>query len=259
MASAESPHASRHDRVAAVILAAGKGTRMGSDLAKVLHPLAGRPLIAHVLSTCAQLGLGRSVVVVGYQRERVEQAVQPWGAHCALQDRQLGTGHAVLCAETEVGLGHGTDCVLVLCGDCPMVPASLLERLLARHREQAAACTAVGARLADPGRYGRMITDAAGHLVRIVEFKDANAQERAVTLINSGIYAFCAPDLFAALKRITPNNAQGEYYLTDAVAMLVGDGKLVELVETDDAAAVMGINTPDELLEAERVIRTRAG
>jgi UDP-N-acetylglucosamine diphosphorylase/glucosamine-1-phosphate N-acetyltransferase len=249
------PHSiSSHAKVAAVILAAGKGTRMESDLAKVLHPLAGRPLIAHVLETCRALSLACSVVVVGYQRERVEQAAASWGARFALQDRQLGTGHAVLSAESAIRSEPGVATVLVLCGDCPMVPVSLLERVLQKHQSSAAACTAVGARLPDAGRYGRMITDAAGRLARIVEYKDASDSERAVRLINSGIYAFSADELFRSLKRITPNNAQGEYYLTDVVAMLVAQGKLVELVETEDAAAVMGINTPQELATAERIM-----
>ncbi len=254
MATAEPPipHANR-DAVA-VILAAGKGTRMGSDLAKVLHPLRSRPLLAHVLDACAGLGLAGSVVVVGYQRERVEQVGRPWGVATAVQDRQLGTGHAVLCAQSSVLSLPAVATVLVLCGDCPLVPTALLAQVLAHHRRSAAACTAVAARLTDPGRYGRMITDRAGRLARIVEYKDASAEERKVDLINSGIYAFAVADLFRCLMQVTPNNAQGEYYLTDVVAMLVAANKPVELVITEDAALVMGINTPQELAEAERVL-----
>jgi dTDP-glucose pyrophosphorylase len=243
--------------VTVVILAAGKGTRMGSDLAKVLHPLAGRPLIGHVLKTCAALGVGQTVVVVGHQREAVEALVKPLGAETALQDKQLGTGHAVLVAKSVV---RG-DTVIVLCGDCPMTPPSLLFEVLAKHRASGAACTAVAARLADPGKYGRMITDpATGRVTRIVEWKDASDAERAIKLINSGIYAFAAADLWRCLENVKPNNAQGEYYLTDVVGLLVAEGRAVELVSTDDLASVRGINTPDELAEAEQLYakRTRA-
>ncbi len=254
MTRADQPTSTANADTVAVILAAGKGTRMGSDLAKVLHPLRGRPLIAHVLAACDALGLAGSVVVVGYQRERVEQAVRARGVATAVQDRQLGTGHAVLCAQSSVLALPAVATVLVLCGDCPMVPPALLERVLEHHRRSGAACTAVAARLGDPGRYGRMIVDGAGRLARIVEYKDASPSERTVDLINSGIYAFAVADLFRSLMQVTPNNAQGEYYLTDVVAMLVAAGKAVELVVTDDAAAVMGINTPKELAEAERLM-----
>jgi bifunctional UDP-N-acetylglucosamine pyrophosphorylase/glucosamine-1-phosphate N-acetyltransferase len=244
-----------HPTVSAVILAAGKGTRMGSDLAKVLHPLAGRPLVSHVLGTCTALGVGQAVVVVGHQREAVEAVVRPLGADTAIQDRQLGTGHAVLATKGAV---RG-DTVLVLCGDCPMTPPALLEQVLAKHRAGRAACTAVAARLADPGKYGRMIVDpGTGRLARIVEWKDASEAERAVDLINSGIYAFTAADLWRCLERVKPDNAQGEYYLTDVVGMLVAEGRPVELVVTDDMAAVLGVNTPADLADAERLFARRA-
>jgi UDP-N-acetylglucosamine diphosphorylase/glucosamine-1-phosphate N-acetyltransferase len=256
MSQAELPaaNANANADTVAVILAAGKGTRMGSDLAKVLHQLRGRPLIAHVLDACTALGLAGSVVVVGYQREGVERAVRAAGVATAVQDRQLGTGHAVLCAQSSVLALPGVATVLVLYGDCPLVPTALLMRVLEHHRRRAAACTVVAARLADPARYGRMIVDRAGRLARIVEYKDASPAERAVELINTGIYAFSVADLFRCLMQVTPNNAQGEYYLTDVVAMLVAAGKPVELVVTDDAGVVMGINTPQELAEAERLL-----
>jgi bifunctional UDP-N-acetylglucosamine pyrophosphorylase/glucosamine-1-phosphate N-acetyltransferase len=246
--------ARRHQSVTAVILAAGKGTRMGSDQAKVLHLLAGRPLVAHVLDTCARLGVGQSVAVVGWQREAVEAVVRPLGAECVLQDRQLGTGHAVLCAEPAV---RG-DTVVVLCGDCPMTPPALLDELLARHAAAHAACTGVAARMADPSGYGRMVTDAEDRLVRIVEHKDATPEQRAITLVNSGIYAFDRAHLFRCLKQVKPANAQGEYYLTDVVAMLVGEGRPVGLVTTDDVASVLGVNTPADLAQAERLHAQRA-
>jgi UDP-N-acetylglucosamine diphosphorylase/glucosamine-1-phosphate N-acetyltransferase len=237
----------------AIILAAGKGTRMGSDLAKVLHPLAGRPLVAHVIAACRGAGITDLVCVVGWQREAVGAVVAPLGARSALQDRQLGTGHAVLCAEAET---RGDE-VVVLCGDAPLVDAALLSRLLARHRASGAACTAVAARLADPTGYGRMVTGPDGRLARIVEHKDANPEIRAIDLVNSGLYCFRRADLFARLRQVKPANAQGEYYLTDVVGMLARDGAGVELEVCEDAACVLGVNTPADLAAAERAFTAR--
>jgi bifunctional UDP-N-acetylglucosamine pyrophosphorylase/glucosamine-1-phosphate N-acetyltransferase len=242
-----------HADTTAVVLAAGRGTRMGSDLAKVLHPLAGRPLIAHVLATCQALALARLVVVVGWQRERVEAAVQPFHAVCVLQDRQLGTGHAVRMAEAAVT----GETVLVLCGDCPLTSPALLERLLEQHRATGADCTAVAARMADPCGYGRMVC-RDGRLLRIVEHKDATPEERAIDLVNSGIYAFRRAHLFRCLAEVKPGNAQGEYYLTDVVGMLVAEGRTVSLITTDDATEVLGVNTPADLRRAEELVRRRA-
>jgi UDP-N-acetylglucosamine diphosphorylase/glucosamine-1-phosphate N-acetyltransferase len=243
----------KHISTTAVILAAGKGTRMGSDKAKVLHELVAKPLVVHVLNTCAALGVGQSVVVVGWQREAVEAVVKPLGAECVLQDKQLGTGHAVLCAEPAV---RG-DTVIVLCGDCPMTPPALLDALLTKHKTTGAACTGVAARMADPTGYGRMVTDAQGRLRRIVEHKDATPEERAINLINSGIYAFDRTHLFRCLKQVKPANAQGEYYLTDVVAMLVQENHTVALVETDDVASVLGVNTPADLETAGQLYAKR--
>ncbi|HEX3132951.1 MAG TPA: NTP transferase domain-containing protein [Planctomycetota bacterium] len=246
-------NAAKHAHVTAVILAAGKGTRMGSDKAKVLHELAGKSLVAHVLDTCKRLGVGQSVAVVGWQRDAVEVLVKPLKAEYVLQDKQLGTGHAVLCAEPAV---RG-DTVVVLCGDCPMTPPSLLDDLLTKHVNAKAACTGVAARMADPSGYGRIVTDANSRLVRIVEHKNATPQQRAINLINSGIYAFDRAHLFRCLKNVKPTNAQGEYYLTDVVAMLVNEGRAVELVTTDDVASVLGVNTPADLAQAEQLYAKR--
>lgn len=237
----------------AIILAAGKGTRMGSDLAKVLHPLAGRPLVSHVIGACRAAGIDDCICVVGWQREAVEAVVQPLGARTAIQDRQLGTGHAVLCAEPVTS----GDEVLVLCGDAPLVDAGLLRQVIDTHRRSGGACTAVAARLADPTGYGRMITGPDGRLARIVEHKDATPEQRAVDLINSGLYCFRRADLFARLREVKPLNSQGEYYLTDVVGMLARDGAGVGLVITEDAGCVLGVNTPADLATAERIYAGR--
>ena len=239
-----------------VILAAGQGKRMRSDLAKVLHPLAGRPLIAHVLDACAAAGVAQSIAVVGHQREAVAAAVAG-RALCAVQERQLGTGDAVRSAMALVR--HPT--VLVLCGDAPLVPAALLLAVLDRHRREGNRCTAVAGEMADPTGYGRMITDAAGRLRAIVEHRDATPEQHQVRLVNSGIYAFAAADLADCLQRLRPDNSQGEYYLTDVVRLLVDDGLPVGLEVTPDADAVLGINTPEDLARAEAILaaRTRCG
>lgn len=237
----------------AIILAAGKGTRMGSDLAKVLHPLAGRPLVMHVLDTCLELKVTQKIVVVGHQRDQVEMMVAPWLPVCVLQDRQLGTGHAVLVTEKNVT----GDLVLVLCGDCPMTPAILLAELIAKHLASGAACTGVAARMADPNGYGRMVTDAQGRLQKIVEQKDADDATKKIDLINSGIYVFDRRELFRCLHQVKPNNAQGEYYLTDVVGMLAREGKIVELIITSDVASVLGVNTPADLAMAEKLLAVR--
>lgn len=239
--------------VSAVILAAGKGTRMGSDQAKVLHQLAGETLVGHVLNTCRAVGFDQMVVVVGHQREAVEAAVAGPGVVCALQAEQLGTGHAVLVTE---GVVTGDE-VVVLCGDAPLVPEQLLRELLALHRSQGAACTGVGALMDDPTGYGRMITDADGNLKQIVEQRDASPDEAAVKLVNSGIFCFERATLFRLLADLRPENAQGEYYLTDVPKLLASEGKTVALLTTDDIASVFGINTPAHLEEAERLLAAR--
>jgi UDP-N-acetylglucosamine diphosphorylase/glucosamine-1-phosphate N-acetyltransferase len=239
--------------VSAVILAAGKGTRMGSDLAKVLHPLAGRPLVQHVLAASRAAGIDEQVVVIGHQAEAVAAVVASPDVRTAIQDRQLGTGHAVRCAQAAV---RGA-IVVVLCGDAPLVPAELLRELLQRHRASGDACTAIAARMADPTGYGRMITGPDGRLQRIVEHRDASDAERAINLINSGIYAFDTANLFRLLATIQPANQQGEYYLTDVPKLLIQEGRGVGLLITDDADACMGINTPAQLAEAEAAYQRR--
>jgi len=236
------------DRTCAVILAAGKGTRMGSDRAKVLHEIGGRPLVAHVCAAAREAGIVDLVVVVGHQRELVAEAVAGFDAATAVQDEQLGTGHAVMVAEEAVDAAT----VVMLCGDAPLVPASLLRELLDAHRNRGAACTGVGARLDDPTGYGRMITDDSGRLRSIVEERDADEAQRRIDLINSGIFAFRRDLLFELLRELRPENAQGEYYLTDVPKLLAARGEPVELIVTDDADAVLGINTPAQLAEAER-------
>lgn len=240
--------------VTAVILAAGKGTRMGSDLAKVLHPLHGKSLVQHVIGHCHAAEIHDVVCVVGHQRQQVEAEVQPLGARCVLQDQQLGTGHAVMVSEERVS----GDTVVVLCGDAPLIAAGLLRRLLDHHHQTGASATAVAAEMADPTGYGRMITDAHGNLQHIVEQRDATPEQAAITLINSGIFAFRRDRLFPLLHALRPENAQGEYYLTDVPKMLAANGEVVAMICCDDPSAVLGINTPEQLAEAEAILAARS-
>lgn len=237
--------------IAAIILAAGKGTRMKSDTHKVLHPLAGRPMLLHLIDSVAALDPARTIVVVGAGREQVEAAVGPHGADTVHQAEQLGTGHAVRMAEDTLAGFEGD--VLILYGDVPLVSTATMRRMLERlHGADAPAAVVLGFRPFDPGAYGRVIADGQGHIVKMVEFKDASAEERAETLCNSGLMAVRAKDLFALLAQVTNANAAGEYYLPDIVMLAAGEGRHSAVIETD-AHEVTGVNSRGELalLEAE--------
>ena len=233
-------------KVAVVVLAAGKGTRMKSDLHKVLHPIAGRPMLLHLLDAAATLSPQRTVVVTGAGREQVEAAVAPLGAVIAQQAEQLGTGHAVMQAEEALS-GFDGD-VLILYGDVPLVRAETMRAMLERLRAaDAPAVVVLGFRPADPGAYGRLIVaPGSDRLERIVEFKDADAAERAVTLCNTGLMAARAADLFRLLGRLGNDNAAGEYYLTDVVE-LSGAAAVIEA----DPGEVAGVNSRGELAAVE--------
>jgi bifunctional UDP-N-acetylglucosamine pyrophosphorylase/glucosamine-1-phosphate N-acetyltransferase len=235
--------------IAAIILAAGRGTRMKSDTHKVLHPIAGRPMLLHLIDSVKALGAAREVVVVGAGREQVEAAVAPHGAETVHQAEQLGTAHAVLQAK-EALAGFDGD-VLVMFGDVPLISTATMRRMLERlHGADAPATVVLGFRPSDPGAYGRVIADGQGHIVKMVEFKDASAEERTETLCNSGLIAVGAKDLFALLARVTNANAAGEYYLPDIVMLAADDGRHSAVIETD-AHEVTGVNSRGELAALE--------
>ena len=237
------------DPVAAIILAAGKGTRMKSDLHKVLHPIAGRPMLLHLIDSVAALAPERTIVVTGAAGEQVEAAVAPLGVGTVPQTEQLGTGHAVRQAEEALAGFEGD--VLVLYGDVPLVTTATMRRMLGRlHAEDAPAVVVLGFRPADPGAYGRVIADADGRIVKMVEFKDASPEERAETLCNSGLMAARARDLFALLARVGNDNAAGEYYLPDIVMLAAEDGRHAAVIETA-ADEVTGVNSRAELAALE--------
>ncbi|HEY3581614.1 MAG TPA: bifunctional UDP-N-acetylglucosamine diphosphorylase/glucosamine-1-phosphate N-acetyltransferase GlmU [Pyrinomonadaceae bacterium] len=242
-----------------LVMAAGLGTRMKSNRAKVLHEIGGRPLIAHVVRTAASLKPQRIYVVVGHQAEEVEKAaIAEVGelASAVLQAEQRGTGDAVASARAQ--LENSDSLLLVLSGDVPLIKAETLEKLIEHHRATNAACTILSVRLENPTGYGRIIRDAHGDFQRIVEQKDATEDERLVREINSGIYCFETADLFAALRRVEPKNQQGEYYLTDVAEIILASGRKVEVFINNDAREVSGINTRAELAEFENLIRRNA-
>ena len=235
-----------------VILAAGQGKRMRSGLPKVLHPLAGRPLLAHVLDTARALKARRTVVVHGHGAEAVRAAFPDGGIAWALQPEQLGTGHAVQQAMPHL---EANGDVLVLYGDVPLVREATLRRLLEAAREGLAVLTV---ELDDPAGYGRVLRDQAGRVARIVEHKDASPSERAVREVNAGFYALSAPRLAAWLKKITNRNAQKEYYLTDIVALAVAEDVPVIGVRAEDEWEVAGVNSKRELAALERRYQKQA-
>jgi len=233
-----------------VILAAGQGKRMASDLPKVLQPLAGRPLLAHVIETARRLAPDTIHIVYGHGGERVREALPAPDLHWVLQAEQKGTGHAVAQAMPAIPDGHG---VLVLYGDVPLVKAATLASLVARAGPRSLAL--LSARLPDPAGYGRVIRDGAGRVVRIVEERDANREEKAVEEVNTGLLAVPAGRLRGWLAALRPDNAQGEYYLTDCIGAAVREGVTVEAVVAGSAGEVLGVNDKVQLAEVEAVHR----
>ncbi|SDF00786.1 bifunctional UDP-N-acetylglucosamine diphosphorylase/glucosamine-1-phosphate N-acetyltransferase GlmU [Sporolituus thermophilus] len=240
--------------LAALVLAAGKGTRMKSALPKVLHKVGGKPMVQHVLDAARQAGATRNIVVIGFGAEAVAAELEGQ-AEFVVQAEQLGTGHAVMQAESKLADFQGT--VLVLCGDTPLLEGEMLKGLVAQHRAQRAAATVLTAHMPDPTGYGRVIRSADGQVLKIVEQKDASSAEQAVNEVNTGIYCFEGPALFRALRRVRRDNAQGEYYLTDVIGILVNEGAKVWALPAADYQATLGINSRLQLAEAERIIRRR--
>jgi len=240
------------DPIAAIVLAAGQGTRMKSALPKILHPLAGRPMILYLMETLAALPVGRTVVVVGPEMDAVSRLVAPNPTVHQLE--RLGTGHAV--AQAKGLLKDATWTVLVVYGDSPLISVGTLQALLGcRRRPPYPAVVALGFRPRDGGEYGRLLVEQ-GQLQAIVEYKDATPAERAVTLCNSGVLAIEARHLWGLLDRLGNDNAKGEYYLTDLVGLAVADGLGVGYVEAEPDELV-GVNSRAELAAAERVLQDR--
>ncbi|MFZ2948290.1 MAG: bifunctional UDP-N-acetylglucosamine diphosphorylase/glucosamine-1-phosphate N-acetyltransferase GlmU [Desulfuromonadaceae bacterium] len=244
------------ESLASIVLAAGKGTRMKSGLIKVLHPVAGLPMIAWPVAAARDAGSDPIVLVIGHQANAVQGAFR--GApdiRCAMQEEQLGTGHAVACALDALTGFRGT--VLILCGDTPLLRAETLKNMLAYHRDNRAAITVLTALMDDPYGYGRVVRDPSGRVTRIVEQKDADPEEQEIREINSGIYCMDSDFLFANIRGIGNDNAQGEYYLTDLLAIAVRKGLTCLALPTADADEIMGVNDRVQLAEAGRILRSR--
>src|SRR5687767_3281208 len=236
-----------------VILAAGQGTRMKSRLPKVLHPVAGRSMIAHVLQTAAAVSPATTTLVVGHQADTVRDrlAMTP-GLQFAVQEPQRGTAHALQQAEPMLTGRTGT--LVLLSGDVPLLASATLERLLQAHRAAGAAATVVTANVERPYGYGRIVR-TSGRIARIVEERDASPAERQIHEINSGIYAFDLAPLFDALRTIASKNAQGEYYLTDLIGIYRRRKLPVETCIVDDPAEIRGVNSRSELAEVSAIVR----
>ena len=236
--------------IAVVIMAAGKGTRMNSDLPKVLHPIAGRPMIQHVLTAARELQPQRLIVIVGHQRERVIAELVKQGIEFVVQEPQLGTGHAVLQARPLLNDFRGE--IVILSGDVPLLRAATLQQLVKEHRSKGVVATVISTIAPNPQGYGRIVRDESGDFQQIVEQREATDEIRAIQEINSGIYCFNSNSLFQVLTQVKPDNSKGEYYLTDVIRILKGNGEAVQAVNIAGFWEVCGINTVAELAEAEK-------
>jgi bifunctional UDP-N-acetylglucosamine pyrophosphorylase/glucosamine-1-phosphate N-acetyltransferase len=242
---------------AVVILAAGAGTRMKSQVPKVLHPICGAPMLDHVIAAARELKPAQLIVVVGHRRREVTGHLKEHApdARVVVQHQQGGTGHAVRTVVEAVGLGHGT--VVVTYGDTPLLRGRTLGLLVREHAARQAAATVLTTRMADPTGYGRIVRDAGSGFLGIVEEADADAEQKAITEINSGVYAFEAALLADSVKRLPTNNAKGEEYLTDVVAILRDDGHHVASVLINDFDEVRGVNDRVQLAHARRILNAR--
>lgn len=245
-----------YDNIAIIILAAGKGKRMKSDTAKVLHPVGGRPMILHVLDTAMDVAGTNVVVVVGHQADKVKQTIAPLARITfSHQVEQLGTGHAALCAMPF--LPPSCKAAVILCGDVPLITADTIRALIGEHFYHGNTITLLAVTVKNPCGYGRVIRSADGDVEAIVEETDATEEERRINLINSGIYCVNKDFLVTALSRIESANAQQEIYLTDIVKIGRIFGKKVGMRTLEDPSEAMGVNNLDDLRRVEAVMRAR--
>lgn len=238
----------------AIILAAGKGTRMKSKLHKVLHEVCGKSMVEHVLSQLQLAGINKIVTVVGFGADDVKHTLGDQVAY-ALQKQQLGTGHAVMQTESLLGQSEGE--TLVVSGDTPLFTAATFDRLFDYHEQRHAAVTILTSKAPDPTGYGRIVRNEVGIVERIVEQKDATSEEQDIHEINTGVYCFDNQKLFAALKKLTNDNAQGEYYLTDVIGILKSQNEVVTAYQMDDFEESMGVNDLVALAKTRRIMQER--
>ena len=238
-----------------IVLAAGKGTRMKSDKAKVLHQVFYAPMLHHVLTAVKFLRADMTVAVIGHQRHEVERSIAGFDVVLCIQEEQQGTGHAVLCTEGLIAGKKGT--VMILCGDTPLIQSETLEQMYKKHLAHGGPLTVMTTVLESPANYGRIISNDAGHVLAIVEEKDASPEQKKIKEINTGIYCVDADFLFQTLKDVGSNNSQGERYLTDIVSIATGLNRPVEKYMTSRPQDVLGVNSRIELAEAHKELQYR--
>ncbi|MCA1960063.1 MAG: bifunctional UDP-N-acetylglucosamine diphosphorylase/glucosamine-1-phosphate N-acetyltransferase GlmU [Desulfomonile sp.] len=236
----------------AIILAAGKGTRMKSALCKVLHPIAGRPMILYVIDALASSGIDRIIVVVGHQADEVKSCAGDSAVEFVVQEPQLGTGHAVAMARRVLEKFGGS--ILVVPGDVPLIEAEMIQRFRSFHEGRGSRLSVMTCTFDDPSGYGRVVRNDAGEVLRIVEERDASPDEKEIREVNTGIYCVESALLFSLLERVSAENAQGEYYLTDIVEEAVETQVRVHGFSADDPDQVIGINTRADLARANRIV-----
>ncbi|HNX81073.1 MAG TPA: NTP transferase domain-containing protein [Candidatus Omnitrophota bacterium] len=241
-------------KLAIVILAAGKSTRMKSELPKVLHPICGRPVLAYVLDLVKQLKPARSIAVLGYKHEEV-RAILPAGMTAVVQKKLIGTADAVKQAHRALAGFKGT--VLILYGDCPLLKVETVKKLLVSHTKAGVAATLLSAYLEEPASYGRIVRDRYAGVSGIVEAKDANDAQKLIREINTGVVCYDKDKLFKALAKVRPHNAKKEYYLTDTIDILYKSGELIDAVKIGDINEALGINSRVELAQASKIIQKR--
>jgi bifunctional UDP-N-acetylglucosamine pyrophosphorylase/glucosamine-1-phosphate N-acetyltransferase len=242
-------------KVSAIILAAGKGTRMKSSRAKVLHEVTFQPMVHHVLDAVVPLDLQQTILVIGHQRQSVEDSCSDYQIDFVEQKEQLGTGHAVLSAEELVADDIST--VMILCGDTPLIRTATLQRMLSGHMSGGHFITLMTTEIDDPTNYGRILIDDNGYVTGIVEEKDASPDQRKIKEINAGVYCVNAEFLFASLKEIGTDNEQGEMYLTDIVALAHAAEQPVHRFQCLDSEEVLGVNSRAELAKANVLLQSR--
>lgn len=240
--------------VVAVILAAGKGTRMKSGKAKVLHEVFFKPMLHWVLDAVSAAGVSKHALIIGHQRERVMDSLSQYSFTPVIQEEQLGTGHAVLCAEKECS---NSETVMILCGDTPLIRSDTLGAMLEQHQRESSVLTLMTTVLDDPFGYGRIISDDNGNILQIVEQKDADHEQRKIQEINAGIYLVDREFLFTALKKVGTDNSQGEVYLTDIVAIANKQGIKPRTFTHPVAIDVLGVNSRVELDQAHGELSKR--
>ncbi len=245
----------QRDSIYAIVLAAGKGTRMKSSKAKVLHETFFEPMIFHVLDALQTLSVEETVVITGHQAEHVEEVLAPYDTTFVRQHEQLGTGHAVLTAEKVLAGKQGT--ALIICGDTPLVKQQTLQEMLDGHLASSAALTVMTTILDNPANYGRIVSNESGSIEKIVEQKDADSVERLIKEINAGIYCVDCSFLFTSLKKVGTDNMQGEVYLTDIVEIARQQGVQVEKYLCADPQEITGVNSRVELARATKILQAR--